>query len=207
MRRTQFAGTGNSNPADEGRMPIRELITCDLKRAYDPDDIALAERRVAMFNHAPMLLAAGHLIWGATMLAQCVCDNFLSEMLIPMLLLALVLGVDGALAFLIRIRTNLQPHIVTRAICGTLAASGMLWLLFVNVAHASQGMPSDHVTNQAIGVGLVVTAMVAIQSPVASITNALVAIGASLVSARCRPRSRPSLPIRRSGKGSIRPSR
>ena len=46
-------------------MPIRDLFMFDLKRAFDPDDLALAERRVAQFNHAPMLLAAGHAIWGS----------------------------------------------------------------------------------------------------------------------------------------------
>ena len=157
-------------------MPIRDLITCDLKRAFDPDEIGLAERRVAGFNHAPMLLAAGHLIWGVMLLAQCICDNFFAEMLVPMLLLLLLLAVDGAFALLMRIKANFQPHLVTRAICGFLAATGILWLLFVNVAHASQGMPNDQVTNQAIGAGLIVTALAAVPSPVATITNALVAI-------------------------------
>jgi diguanylate cyclase (GGDEF)-like protein len=165
-------------------VPIRDLIACDLKRAFDPDEIGLAERRVAAFNHAPMLLAAGHLTWGVTMLAQCVCSNFLIEMLVPMLLLVLLLAVDGAFALLIRIKANFQPHLVTRAICGFLAATGVLWLLFVNVTHASQGMPNDHVTNQAIGAGLIVTALAAVPSPVATITNALVAIVAAAVLVR-----------------------
>jgi diguanylate cyclase (GGDEF)-like protein len=165
-------------------VPIRDLIACDLKRAFDPDEIGLAERRVAAFNHAPMLLAAGHLTWGVTMLAQCVCSNFLAEMLVPMLLLVLLLAVDGAFALLIRIKANFQPHLVTRAICGFLAATGVLWLLFVNVTHASQGMPNDHVTNQAIGAGLIVTALAAVPSPVATITNALVAIVAAAVLVR-----------------------
>jgi diguanylate cyclase (GGDEF)-like protein len=184
MRRTQFTRALKEKPAESGRTAVRDLIMFDVKRAYEPDDIALAEKRAGMFNHAPMLLAAGHAIWGVSLLAQCICDNFFVEMLLPMLLLLLVLAVDGALALLIRIRANLQPHIVSRAICGVLGVSGVLWLLFVNVAHASQGMPNDQVTNQAIGVGLIVTAMVAMQSPVASITNALVAIGSAALLVR-----------------------
>src|SRR4029450_7568434 len=184
MRRTQFAGAGKTKPADGGGMSLRELVGFDLKKAYEPDDLALAERRVEMFSHAPMLLAAGHLIWGITLLASCVCTSFFSQMLVPMLLLALVLGVDGAFGLLIRIRANLQPHIVNRAVCGFLAATGMLWLLFVNVAHANQGMPNDQITNQAMGIGLIVAAMVAMQSPVASITNALVAIGSAALLVR-----------------------
>jgi diguanylate cyclase (GGDEF)-like protein len=184
MRRTQFTAAAKGKPAKEGRSSIRDLITCDLKRAFDPDEIALAERRVTSFNHAPMLLAAGHLVWGVTLLAQCVCDNFVSEMLLPALLLVLLLAVDGAFALLMRIRSNFQPHLVTRAICGFLAATGILWLLFVNVAHASQGMPNEHVTNQAIGAGLIVTALAAVPSPIATITNVLVAIGSAALLVR-----------------------
>ena len=184
MRRTQIAGVGKDKAAEDGRMSIRDLISFDLKRMLEPEDLALAERRVAMFNHAPMLMAAGHAIWGISLLAQCVCTNFFIQMLIPMLLLALVLAVDGAFAFLIRIKANLQPHIASRAICAFLAASGILWLLFVNVAHGSQGMPSDQVTNQAMGVGLIVTAMAAIHSPIGSITNALVAVVSAAVLVR-----------------------
>jgi diguanylate cyclase (GGDEF)-like protein len=184
VRRSQIAGVTKDKAAESGRTSIRDLITCDLKRAFDPDEIALAERRVAAFNHAPMLLAAGHLTWGVTMLAQCICSNYFTEMLGPLLLLVLLLAVDGAFALLIRIKANFQPHLVTRAICGFLAATGMLWLLFVHVAHASQGMPNDQVTNQAIGAGLIVTALVAVPSPVATITNALVAIVSAAVLVR-----------------------
>ena len=184
MRRTQFTREAKGKPAKDGQPSISDLITCDLKRAFDPDEIALAERRVASFNHAPMLLAAGHLVWGVTLLAQCVCSNFVIEMLVPALLLVLLLAVDGAFALLMRIRSNFQPHLVTRAICGFLAATGMLWLLFVNVAHASQGMPDAHVTNQAIGAGLIVTALAAVPSPIATITNVLVAIVSAAVLVR-----------------------
>jgi diguanylate cyclase (GGDEF)-like protein len=184
VRRSQIAGVTKDKAAESGRTSIRDLITCDLKRAFDPDEIALAERRVAAFNHAPMLLAAGHLTWGVTMLAQCICSNYFTEMLGPLLLLVLLMAVDGAFALLIRIKANFQPHLVTRAICGFLAATGMLWLLFVHVAHASQGMPNDQVTNQAIGAGLIVTALVAVPSPVATITNALVAIVSAAVLVR-----------------------
>ena len=184
MRRTQIAGVAKDKAADDGRMSFRDLITFDLKRAFEPEEAALAEKRVAMFNHAPKLLGAGHVIWGVTLLAQCVCTNFFSQMLVPMLLLVLVLAVDGAFAFMIRIRANFQPHLVNRGVCGFLAVSGMLWLLFVTVAHANQGMPSDHITNQAMGIGLIVAAMVAMQSPIASITNALVAIGSAALLVR-----------------------
>ena len=89
MRRTQIAGGAKDKAAEDGRMSTRELISFDLKRMLEPEDLALAERRVAMFKHAPMLMAAGHAIWGVSLLAQCICENFFVQMLGPMLLLAL----------------------------------------------------------------------------------------------------------------------
>ena len=38
MRRTQFTGGAREKPAKEGRPSIRDLITGDLKRAFDPDE-------------------------------------------------------------------------------------------------------------------------------------------------------------------------
>jgi diguanylate cyclase (GGDEF)-like protein len=160
-------------------MTSRDLITFDLKRVFDPDELALAERRVASFSFAPVLLAAGHLIWGVTLLAQCVCENFFSQMFLPMTILAVLLGVDAGFALLMRIRWNFEPHLVTKAICGFVAGTGILWMLFVSIAHANQGMPNDQIANQAIGVGLIIAAMATIQSPIASVTNALVAIGSA----------------------------
>ena len=45
MRRTQFTGAGKSKPADEGRMSMFDLVSFDLKRVFDPEEMALAEKR------------------------------------------------------------------------------------------------------------------------------------------------------------------
>ena len=75
MRRSQIAGVGKDKATGDGSLSFRDLISFDLKRMFEPDDLALAERRVEMFNHAPMLMAAGHAIWGVSLLTQCICEE------------------------------------------------------------------------------------------------------------------------------------
>jgi len=182
MRRTQFAGGMKEKPANAGRASIGDLVTFDLKRAFDPDDQALAEKRVAMFNHAPMLLAAGHAIWGAGLLIHCLAQSSLGAMILPIILLAVLLVADGALALLMRISAagNLPAHQVTRAVCIALGGTGLLWMLFTATAHQGSHASADQIANMALGVGLAVSTMVALHSPAGSIANAIVAVGAAV---------------------------
>ena len=186
MRRTQFARTSKQSPAEDRRLSTRDLITSDLKRAFEPDDLALAEKRVAMFNHAPMLMAAGHAIWGAGLILHCLRQFTLGEMLLPIGLLVLLLLVDGALALLVRISAtgNLAAHHVTRAACGVLAVSGLLWMVFTATAHGTGHASTDDFTTMALGAGLTISTMVALHSPAATIANMLVMIGAAAIFVR-----------------------
>jgi diguanylate cyclase (GGDEF)-like protein len=180
MRRTQFTGAGKSKPADEGRMSMFDLVSFDLKRVFDPEEMALAEKRVAMFNHAPMLMAAGHAIFGAGVIAHGLIQYSIGPMILPIILLALLLVGDGALALLMRARAiaNLPPHHVTRAICVALGACGLLWMAFTAIAQGT-APGSGQVANMALGVGLAMTTMVALHSPAGTIANAIVVIGAA----------------------------
>src|SRR5918993_5884988 len=119
MRRTQFTGTGQSKPADEGRMSIHDLVSFDLKRVFEPEELSLAEKRVAMFNHAPMLMAAGHAVWGTGLIIHCLQHFSIGRMLLPIGLLTILLIADGAFALLMRASAagNIAAHLVTRAVC------------------------------------------------------------------------------------------
>ena len=180
MRRTQFTGAGQSKPADEGRMPLRDLIAFDLKRLFEPEELALAEKRVAMFNHAPMLLASSHAVWGVGLIIHCLQHFSIGQMVLPIALLAVLLLADGALALLMRASAagNIAAHHVTRAVCAALGVTGLLWMLFTATTHG--GQPStDQIATVALGVGLAISTMVALHSPAGSIANALMVIGAA----------------------------
>ena len=184
MRRAQFTAT-KVNAADGARAPLAEVIGFDLKRGFDPDDIALAEKRVAMFNHAPLLLAAGHLVWGITLILHCLGTYSVGALIVPVGLLGMILAVDAAVAVVLRIRAtaNLAAHHATTAICILLCASGVLWTLFAATTHLP-GHAGDQIATLAMGVGLALAAMVALHSPAGSIANALVAVGSAAFFAR-----------------------
>ena len=185
MRRTQFAGAGNSKPADDGRMSIRDLVSSDLKRVLEPEEMALAETRVAMFNHAPMLMAAGHGIWGISLIIHCLRHYSIGEMVLPIALLVLLLIADGALALLMRASAagNIAAHLVTRAFCAALGISGLLWMVFTVTTQGGHAS-GDQIATVALGVGLAISTMVALHSPAGSIANAAVVIGAAAFFAR-----------------------
>ena len=181
MRRTQIAGVAKDKAAETGRLSFRELISFDLKRMFEPDDLALAEKRVAMFNHGPMLMAAGHAIWGTALIAHCLQSYSIGQMVLPILLLVLLLAVDGAFALLMRVRltAHLPAHVVTRSACAALGVCGLLWMVFTASAHGTQHATSDEIATMALGVGLALTTVVALHSPAGSIANAAVVIGAA----------------------------
>ena len=160
-------------------MPIRDLIAFDLKRMFEPDELTLAEKRVAMFNHAPMLMAAAHAIWGGTLIVHCLGHQSAGTLVLPMLLLAMLLLADGALALLMRVSAagNLAPHLVTRAMCGASGLCGALWTAFIALSHGATQGASDEVATVALGIGLGIAAMAALHSPAATITNAAIVVG------------------------------
>ena len=181
MRRTQFTAAANEKAAKGGWRSIRDLVMFDLKRAFEPDDIALAEKRVAMFSHAAALMAGTHLIWGAGLMVHCLQRYSLGEMILPFLALAGVLMADGALGLLMRISAagHLATHHANRAVCGTLAASGLLWMLFITLTHGQTHIEGDGIAIAALGAGLAASTMVALHSPAGTLTNAAVVIGAA----------------------------
>ena len=179
MRRTQFADVTKKRPGGNAGMPIRDVIGFDLKRLFDPDELGLAEKRVAMFNHAPMLMLAGHAIWGVSLILHCLEHYSVGGMILPIALLAVLLVADGAFALLMRASAagNIAAHLVTRAVCIALALFGLLWMVFT----ATAGVPDsgEQMATIALGVGLAMSTMVAMHSPAGSIANAAVVIGAA----------------------------
>ena len=166
-------------------MSIYDLVSFDLKRVYEPDELGLAEKRVAMFNHAPMLMAASHAIWGIGLIIHCLRHFSISEMVLPIALLVVLLIADGALALLMRASAagNIAAHLVTRAFCAALGVCGLLWMLFTVTTQGGH-TSGDQIATVALGVGLAISTMIALHSPAGSIANAVVVIGAAAFSTR-----------------------
>src|SRR6187402_1349234 len=62
MRRARFAVSGGD--AINDRATVLDALTFDLRVPETSDDDNLAAQRVALFDLAPALLGATHLVWG-----------------------------------------------------------------------------------------------------------------------------------------------
>ena len=96
MRRARFAVSDGEGMND--RATVKDALTFDLRAPDTSDDESLAAQRVAMFELAPALLGATHLVWGLACLLMHPAGIFHPLSSNPILPVLAVLLLDG-LAF------------------------------------------------------------------------------------------------------------
>ena len=184
MRRARFAVSDGEGIND--RASAMDALTFDLRAPENADDDNLASQRISMFDLAPALLGATHLVWGlACFLIQPVSITApLSCNPLPPLLAVLTLDVLAFLTLWFRDRIGLSPRTISRGLCAYIGASGVLWMAY--------GLTLDctlHDTNLAFialafGAGLGAATIVSISSPPVAIVNALIAMAGALAVSR-----------------------
>src|SRR5512139_3602499 len=118
MRRARFAVSDGE--AINERASVRDALTFDLRAPDSSDDDSLAAQRVAMFELAPLLLGATHLVWGLACFLVHPMSIFAPVECNPLLPLLAVAAVD-ALAYLglrHRRRLGLSPRTLSWGLCG-----------------------------------------------------------------------------------------
>ena len=181
MRRARFAVSDGGGIND--RASVLDALTFDLRSPESTDDDNLAAQRVAMFDFAPVLLAASHLVWGvACALLHASSGTGIS----PLVPVALVLLVDAAAFGLmwLRERLGLSARTVSHALCAYIGISGALWMsygLLLNTGHHGADVGFLALSFAA---GLGAATIVSISSPPVAIVNALVALVGSLAISR-----------------------
>jgi len=186
MRRSRYTGAiETAEPADE-RASIREAFWFDLHAPDSPDEVSLADWRVAGLDNIALLLGFTHLlviagyVFLSTKIPLCACTD---NPLIPSLL---ALGLDAVAAFALikRHKYKFSAHTVVRGLCGYLALSGLLWMWFgqsvADDLFLIQIAPSQIVLCAGIAIG----AIVSIGSPPLAIVNGAVSSVAAIVLAR-----------------------
>ncbi|RIX31915.1 EAL domain-containing protein [Sphingomonas edaphi] len=183
MRRARFAVSDGEGIQE--RASVNDALTFDLRAPDTADDEALARQRIAMFELAPALLGATHLVWGlaCVFLHPVVASESLASN--PLLPVSIVLILD-ALAFAalwFRDRLGLSTSAVTRGLCAYIGASGALWLAYGLALESSHHVTSTGFVALGFGAGLGAATIVSISSPPIAVINALVAlVGAAAVS-------------------------
>ena len=180
MRRARFAVSFGNGTTD--RASVRDALTFDVRPPETTDDDSLAAQRIAMFELAPALLGATHLVWGLACFLMHPMSLFAPLQCNPLVPLLAVLAIDVAAFFGLRHRNKfgLSPRTVSTALCAYVGVTGALWMAYgltldCTLIHANAGFIA-----LAFGAGLGAATIVSISSPPVAITNALVAIAGSL---------------------------
>jgi diguanylate cyclase (GGDEF)-like protein len=184
MRRARFA-VSDGDVINE-RASVQDALTFDLRAPETSDDDSLAAQRIAMFELAPALLGAAHLVWGLACLflhPGTALHPISSNPIIPV---ASVLLLDG-LAFILmwyRDKLGISPRNVSWALCAYVGISGALWMAYGLTLSVNDHMASTGFIALAFGAGLGAATIVSISSPPVAIVNALVAMAGALVVSR-----------------------
>jgi diguanylate cyclase (GGDEF)-like protein len=180
MRRARFAVSEGEGLND--RASVRDALTFDLRSPETSDDDSLASLRVSMFDLAPALLGATHLVWGlACYLIQPVSIFApLSCNPLPPLLAVLTLDCLAFAALWFRDKIRLSPQTISRGLCAYIGASGALWMAYGLTLDCTLHHSNTAFIALAFGAGLGAATIVSISSPPVAIVNALVAMGGAL---------------------------
>ena len=180
MRRARFAVSEGDGFND--RASVHDALTFDLRSPETSDDENLATQRISMFDLAPALLGATHLIWGlACYLVQPVAINApLSCNPLPPLLAVLTLDALALAALHFRDRFRLSARTISRGLCGYIGTSGALWMAYGLTLDCTMHHSNTAFIALAFGAGLGAATIVSISSPPVAIVNALVAMTGAL---------------------------
>jgi diguanylate cyclase (GGDEF)-like protein len=180
MRRARFA-VSDGDGFNE-RASVRDALTFDLRAPETADDDNLASQRISMFDLAPALLGATHLVWGlACYLVQPVSISApLSCNPLPPLLAVLALDILAFFALRARDKLRLSPRIVSLGLCAYVGISGAVWMAYGLTLDCTLHHSNTAFIALAFGAGLGAATIVSISSPPVAIVNALVAMAGSL---------------------------
>ena len=184
MRRARFA-VSDGDGINE-RASVKDALTFDLRAPDTSDDDSLAAQRVAMFELAPALLGATHLVWGLACLLMhpaAAVHSFSTNPMVPVIAVLLLDGLVFA-GMWYRDKFGISPRTVSGVLCGYIAVSGALWMAYGLTLEANAHMAGSGFTALAFGAGLAAATIVSISSPPVAIVNALVAMAGALAVSR-----------------------
>jgi diguanylate cyclase (GGDEF)-like protein len=184
MRRARFAVSDGDG--SDSRASVSDALTFDLRTPETADDENLAAERVAMFDLAPALLGATHLVWGMACLLLHPVHALTSFAANPLLPVAIVILLDAVAfgLFWFRDRLGISARMASRCMGIYIGLSGALWMAYGLSLEANHGAFSSGFVALAFGAGLGAATIVSISSPPIAIVNALVAMAGAIAVSR-----------------------
>ena len=184
MRRARFAVSFGDGINDKAS--VNDALTFDLRTPDNADDENLAAQRIAMFEYAPALLGAAHLVWGLACALLHPGHTASFNIANPLFPVVLVLLLDAAAFFALHFRQKLRlsPRTVSLGLCGYIGASGALWMGYGLSLGTTLHVSDAGFIALAFGAGLGAATIVSISSPPVAIVNALVAMAGAVAVSR-----------------------
>jgi diguanylate cyclase (GGDEF)-like protein len=176
MRRTRFAGAVESSGEAGARTSIREALWFDILSPDTPDNHSLSAWRVEAVDLCAILLGVTHLVSAIGLLflhPHWSLAPSLANPIVPMFLL-LVLDAAVIVGLRWRDRIGLAPHTIIRSLAAYLAAAAALWILVgLAMAPPAGASPAAFPIMMIVG-GMIMAAVVSVNSPSLALANALV---------------------------------
>ncbi|HVL78193.1 MAG TPA: diguanylate cyclase, partial [Sphingomicrobium sp.] len=182
MRRSRFVkaieGAGNRDKAS-----IKEALWFDIRTPESSEEESLALWRVAGFNHAPLLLGAAHLFIGLCSLILHPHEILTLSLVNPLFPLIAMLSLDAvAIAVLHhRDRLALAPHGIIRFLFGYLLLTALCWGWFGAGVTQQSHVGHEISVPLALGAGVIITAIVAVNSPPIAIASTIMGVIGALL--------------------------
>ncbi|WP_324808703.1 EAL domain-containing protein [Sphingomonas sp. LY29] len=181
MRRSRFAVAGGD--AINAKASISDALTFDLRTPETIDDEQLADQRIAMFDLAPILLGAAHLVWGLACVffhPSMQMGNAAIPLLVPVVAV-LVLDAVAWAALRFREKLKLGAKTISLGLCAYVGVSSALWVGYGFLLAAGHHPTDFSFLALAFGAGIGAAMIVSISSPPVAIVNATVALAGSLL--------------------------
>ena len=185
MRRSRFAKASQPEQGQD-RASIGEALWFDIASLNSAEEQSVSAWRVATLEHAALLLGATHLLVAGTcilLLPELALAASIANPVVPAIAV-LLLDIGAAVGLKWRDRFRLTPHTIVRALCGYLAAVGLMWTLFGAAIAGQNHAASDSAMVAVMVAGVAMAAVASISSPPMAMVTAAVAIVASLLFAQ-----------------------
>jgi diguanylate cyclase (GGDEF)-like protein len=174
MRRALFGQASEAELRAPARASVSEALLFEVQEHQGGVDLTLAESRLANWTFAPWLMFSGHLVLAMSLLlgGPVMSWSSLGSAAIP-LTSAVLLDAAAAAMLLIGRKFGVMPHVLARAMCVYVLASGILWTVgsvWAGALHASDSSP----VMIALAAGSLFRTIITVPSPPLSIVNAVV---------------------------------
>jgi diguanylate cyclase (GGDEF)-like protein len=184
MRRSRFVESFSNDNTSSATW--RDALLFDLRQPDDHDALTVAQQRVTLLRHTPLLLAFSHIVSALILFAHCAMVGMHHSLLTALIAATVVIGLDITCAYVARIglKIGLAPKVLTIALCALMATITIAWSVFGYVIASVPSAGDNAIVPLVIAGGAIACAIATSLSPALTLASALSATIATLALTR-----------------------